>query len=487
MLIRHRLLLSNLIMFVIPFVVILFVAGGANLIFNESNRNAFNNPDEDKKMVHQVEFDLRKYSQAMLKAEDTGEFCSLQNELQDKVLSKGYHMLIMCDGEYILSNLTDDDWYALSDEKSPVVFSDYSIVLILRANNIVKCMFQKDEQQFHLIAVQSRDVSSIEKKLSWFFGSYMSGVILVGLLIIWIVNVMLSSKLAKKINEPLEQLRHGAREIKSGNLDFNIKCSGDDEFSQVCGDFNEMRMRLKYSEEVEAKYEDDRKILIAGISHDIRTPLTIIKGYVEGLRDGVANTEEKRKQYIDIIYNRACDMDLLVDKLFLFSKLNMGNFPFNFKILKFPVYIADFYHKVKNEFADKGVNISYHQLCSNDLKVNIDCEEFNRVLINILDNCFKYRVRDKVEVKMSLFLEKNEIVLKVSDDGSGVDELEIGQIFTSFYRGDPSRSNSCAGSGLGLAISQQIIIAHGGSIYAKNDHGLHIVIKLPLHTANFGD
>jgi signal transduction histidine kinase len=474
-------------MFIIPFVVILFVAGGANLIFDESSRNAFNNPDEGKKNVHLVECDLREYSKAMLKVEDEDEFFTLQKELQDKILSEGYHMLIMCDGEYILSNLTNDDWYALGDEKSPVVFSDYSIVLILRANNIVKCMFQKDQKQFHLIAIQSRDVSSIEKSLSYFFRSYMSVVILVGLFIIWFVNVMLSSSLAKRINEPLEQLKRGSRAIKRGNLEFDMKCSGDDEFSQVCNDFNDMRMRLKYSKEVEEKYKNDRNILIAGISHDIRTPLTIIKGYVEGLRDGVANTEEKRKQYIDIIYNRACDMDLLVDKLFLFSKLNMGNFPFDFKTLKFPVYITDFYHRVKNEFADKGVNISYYQLCSNDLRVNIDREEFNRVLINILDNCFKYRVRDKVEVKMSLFLEKNEILLKVSDDGSGVDELEIGQIFTSFYRGDPSRSNSCAGSGLGLAISQQIIIAHGGSIYAKNDHGLHIVIKLPLHTENFGD
>lgn len=481
MLIRHRLILSNLIMFIIPFVVILFVAGGANLLYNESNRNAFNNPDEDKKMVHQVEFDLKEYSQAMLKAEDTGEFCSLQNELQDKVLSKGYHMLMMCDGEYILSNLTSDDWYALGDEKTPVVFADNSVVLILRANNIVKCMFQKDEKQFHLIAVQSRDVSSIEKKLSYFFRSYMSLVILVGLLIIWFVNVMLSSSLAKRINEPLEQLRRGSRAIKRGNLEFDMKCSGDDEFSQVCNDFNDMRMRLKYSKEVEEKYENDRNILIAGISHDIRTPLTIIKGYVEGLRDGVADTQEKKEQYIDIIYNRACDMDSLVDKLFLFSKLNMGNFPFDFKTLDFAVYITEFYNKVKNEFADKGVTIGYEQNSNTEMKAKIDSEEFNRVLMNILDNCYKYKVRDKVEVKIALSVEEQQIVLRVSDNGSGVSALELDQIFTSFYRGDPSRSNSCDGSGLGLAISQQIIRAHGGSIYATNDPGLNIFIKLPLY------
>ncbi|WP_110953534.1 sensor histidine kinase [Anaerosinus massiliensis] len=480
MLIRHRLILSNLIMFIIPFVVILFVAGGANLLYNESNRNAFNNPDEDKKMVHQVEFDLKEYSQAMLKAEDTGEFCSLQNELQDKVLAKGYHMLLMCDGEYILSNLTSDDWYALGDEKAPVVFADNSVVLILRANNIVKCMFQKDKKQFHLIAVQSRDVSSIEKKLSYFFRSYMSLVILVGLLIIWFVNVMLSSSLAKRINEPLEQLRRGSRAIKRGNLEFDMKCAGDDEFSQVCNDFNDMRMRLKYSKEVEEKYENDRNILIAGISHDIRTPLTIIKGYVEGLRDGVADTQEKRAQYIDIIYNRACDMDRLVDKLFLFSKLNMGNFPFEFKTLDFAVYITEFYNKVKNEFADKGVTINYEQYSNAEMEAKIDSEEFNRVLMNILDNCYKYKVRDKVEANIVLFVEEQQIVLKISDNGSGVSASELDQIFTSFYRGDPSRCNSCDGSGLGLAISQQIIRAHGGSIYATNDPGLNIFIKIPL-------
>ncbi|SDF18429.1 sensor histidine kinase [Sporomusa acidovorans] len=480
MLIRHRLILSNLIMFIIPFVVILFVAGGAYLIFTESNRYAFNNPDEDKKKVHLVEYDIREYSYAMLNAESEELFSYLQKELQEKILLKGYHLLIMCDGQYVLSNLTDDDWYALGEEKSPVVFSENSAVMILRASNIVKYMFQKDEKQFHLIAIQTRDVSSIEKKLNYFFRSYLCCVILVGLFIIWFVNMMLSSSLAKKINKPLELLRQGAREIKNGNLDFDIKYAGNDEFSQVCGDFDEMRKRLKYSEEVQAKYEDDRKILIAGISHDIRTPLTVIKGYIEGLRDGVANTEEKRKRYIDMIYNRACDMDILVDKLFLFSKLNMGNFPFNFKILDFAAYIAEFYHRVKNEFAEKGVDISYYQLCRNHLKVKIDSEEFKRVLMNIIDNCFKHRVRDRVDVKMILFLEDNEVVLKISDDGGGVSESEINQVFTSFYRGDPARSNSCEGSGLGLAISQQIILAHGGSIYAVNDNGFHIFIKLPL-------
>ena len=480
MLIRHRLVLSNLIMFIIPFVVILFVAGGAYLIFTESNRNAFNNPDEDKKKVHLVEYDIREYSHAMLNAESEELFSYLQKELQEKISLKGYHLLIMCDGQYVLSNLTDDDWYSLGDEKSPVVFLENSAVMILRASNIVKYMFQKDEKQFHLIALQTRDVSSIEKKLSYFFRSYLCGVILVALFIIWFVNMMLSSNLAKKINTPLALLRQGAREIKNGNLDYDIKYVGNDEFSQVCGDFDEMRKRLKYSEEVQEKYEDDRKILIAGISHDIRTPLTIIKGYIEGLRDGVANTEEKRKRYIDMIYNRACDMDILVDKLFLFSKLNMGNFPFNFKTLNFTAYIMDFYQKVKNEFAEKGVDINYYQLCQNNLKVKIDSEEFNRVLLNIIDNCFKYRVRDRVEVKMILSLKENDMMLKISDNGIGVSELEIGQIFTNFYRGDPSRSNSCAGSGLGLAISQQIVIAHGGSIYAVNNNGFSIYIKLPL-------
>lgn len=480
MLIRHRLILSNLIMFIIPFVVILFVAGGANLLYNESNRNAFNNPDEDKKMVHQVEFDLKEYSQAMLGVQDHVAFAQLQVELKDRILDKGYHLLIMCDDTYILSNLTNDDWYALGDETIPVVFAENSVVLILRSNNIVKCMFKKDERQYHLIAIKVRDVSNIEKKLTYFFRSYMSLVILIGLLIIWFVNVMLSSKLARKINEPLEQLRHGAQKIKCGNLDFDITYPGDDEFSHVCGDFNEMRKRLKYSKEVEAKYEADRTILIAGISHDIRTPLTIIKGYIEGLRDGVADTEEKRQRYIDIIYNRACDIDLLVDKLFLFSKLTTGNFPFDFKIINFSDYMINFYQKVKSEFADKGVEICYEQFYHQAVYVTIDSEEFSRVLMNILENSFKYKVREKVTVNLCLETKANTMILKISDDGSGVNESEISQIFTSFYRGDPARADSCDGSGLGLAISKQIIIAHGGSIYAENRQGLHIIIQLPI-------
>lgn len=480
MLIRRRLILSNLIMFIIPFVVISFVAGGAYLMFTDANRNAFNNSDEEKQLVHEVEADLRRYAQIMLTVQEEEAFGQLQQELQDTISSQGYHLLILREGQAVLANLTNDDWYALGDEKSPVAFLDNSAVVILRASNIVKYMFKKDEEKYHLIAIQSRDVSNIEKKLSYFFHSYISFVILIGLIIIWVVNAMLSANLAQKINKPLEQIRQGARKIKKGNLDFNLEYGGNDEFSQVCGDFNEMRMRLKSSEEIKAKYEADRKILIAGISHDIRTPLTIIKGYVEGLRDGVAGTEEKRQQYLDIIYHRACDMDILVDKLFLYSKLNMGNFPFNFKTMDFAGYITEFYQRVKDEFADNGVIISYHELCGNQLKVKLDCEEFNRVLLNVLDNCSKHRVRDRVRVNIVLTAEENAVTLKIADDGEGISPAEVGQVFTNFYRGDPARSNFSQGSGLGLAISRQIILGHGGKIYAVNDHGFSIFIKLPL-------
>ena len=158
----------------------------------------------------------------------------------------------------------------------------------------------------------------MKDEMSTFVVSYILIVIIISLIVVTLTNGILSTKLYKKLIVPLELLSYGAEQIKNGNLDFEMNYDSDDEFKQVCGDFDEMRLRLKTSVDSQIKYEEDRKQLVVGISHDLRTPLTAIKGYVEGLIDGIAKTPEKQKKYLNTIYTKACDMDILVDRLFLF-------------------------------------------------------------------------------------------------------------------------------------------------------------------------
>lgn len=481
MLIRRRLILSNFVMFLVPFFVILGIAGGFYLNFHEYRLSEMGNLDSDKQIVHQVEAEMRLYANQLKAAPNQEKFNVIAQELMEHLSIYNYHLMIMReDKSVVMSNCDELDIQQLDEENNPVVFADNSIICIFRGSNRVVSMIEKNGERYHIISVMSRNLSEIEKNLLYFYRSYTGILVFCGILIIWLVNTMLTKKLAKKINEPLAQLRHGAKKIQSGDLAFEIQCNSDEEFNQVCSDFNEMRRRLKISEEAEKKYAEDRNILIAGISHDIRTPLTVIKGYVEGLRDGIADTPEKRQKYLDIIYNRTCDMDQLVDKLFLFSKLNMGKYPFNFKNVDISEYMQLFYKKVKDEFANRKLELKLEQRCTNLVQVKLDGEELNRVLINILANCSKYRVRTLVKVNMVLYQEGNEVVLEISDDGDGVAEHEVEQIFSGFYRGDSSRSNSASGSGLGLAIAEKIVLAHGGRIYAENHAGLHIYIRLPI-------
>ena len=150
-----------------------------------------------------------------------------------------------------------------------------------------------------------------------------------GLLIYWIY---------RSVSVPLTKLQKAARNIKEGNLDFEIRQESDDEIGQLCQDFEEMRLRLKANAEEKVQFDRENKELISNISHDLKTPITAIKGYVEGIMDGVADTPEKMDRYIKTIYNKANEMDLLINELTLYSKIDTNRIPYNFATISAKEY-----------------------------------------------------------------------------------------------------------------------------------------------------
>lgn len=304
-------------------------------------------------------------------------------------------------------------------------------------------------------------------------------IFLAAILVIVLINTFLSARLTKSIIVPLRLLSAGSKKIRDGNLDFELRYNGKDEFEQVCSDFDEMRQRLKDSVEMQLKYEKDKQELIAGISHDLRTPLTVIKGYVEGLRDGVANTPEKQQKYLEMIYSKACDMDLLVDNLFLFSKMDTNHYPFQFQNTDISLYFNEFFSQAKSEFLPRGLDITFESK-NGSIYIDLDHREMSRVLTNILENSVKYKTAKTGKVKAVLTQENSSAVITIADDGPGMEADDLPKIFKRFYRGDPSRTNPHEGSGLGLAIAKHIVNAHGGTIEARNNSGLEITITLPV-------
>lgn len=302
------------------------------------------------------------------------------------------------------------------------------------------------------------------------FGIFMS---------ILLTNRFLTKFVFKKIEYPLDVLSEGVRQIRDGNLDHCIIYEPKDEFSPICSDFNEMAVRLKQSVDLTQQQEQSRKELLAGISHDLRSPLTSIRAYVEGLLDGVAKTPQAQKNYLETIKNKAEDIDSMVEKLFMFSKMELGEYPDHPKILRLDDEVRQLISLLGAEFAENGLQIFVENLTP--ATVSADPDQLRRTLINIMENSLKYKNKEIGHLKIFLQKENNGFKLSLCDDGPGVSEESLNRLFEAFYRSDPARQNPNRGSGLGLSIAANAVKRMNGKIYAElgKDGGLDIIIWLP--------
>lgn len=300
------------------------------------------------------------------------------------------------------------------------------------------------------------------------------------IIILVLTNGIMTYVVSRSIIKPLKSLKKGIEQIKSGNLDFEIKPGSRDEIGQLAVAFEEMRHQLKFSLEQQTQYENNRKELISSISHDLKTPITAVKGYVEGIRDGVADSEEKMDRYIKTIYSKANDMDKLIDELFLFSKLDLKKLPYNFESVYMARYMEDCIEEFQFDMEKKGIKLVHNNNIDKNTRVNADREKLKRVIINIVQNAEKYMDKDEGIIDIDLEEDKDKVTVKIKDNGCGIPEEALPFIFDRFYRADPSRNSSTGGSGLGLAIAKRIIEDHGGSIWAESREGEGTCISFTL-------
>ncbi|MGG1551557.1 sensor histidine kinase [Paenibacillus ferrarius] len=329
--------------------------------------------------------------------------------------------------------------------------------------------------------------SSFQKYLHAFSRS----VVWTFLIILVGTNGVLTYFVSRSIIRPLRALRRAAEEIKEGNLNFEIVPHAQDELGDLSKAFEAMRRKLKESVELQLQYEENRKELLSNISHDLKTPVTAIKGYAHGIMDGVTNSPDKLDKYIRTIYNKAVDMDRMIDELFLFSKLDLGKVPFQFETVDLVSYVRDCAEDVQTDMEKKGAVFRIAELPDTPLPVTLDRDKFRRVLLNIIENAVKYSDPDRCDVTMRLFAHEGHAVLQIADRGQGISAEALPHIFDRFYRADPSRNTATGGSGLGLAIAKQIVEEHGGSISASSEIGqgttITIVLKQSAQTQEGSD
>ena len=271
----------------------------------------------------------------------------------------------------------------------------------------------------------------------------------------------------RTVSLPLAKLQAAARNIKEGNLDFEIKNETNDEIGQLCQDFEEMRLRLKANAEEKVAYDKENKELISNISHDLKTPITAIKGYVEGIMDGVADTPEKMDRYIKTVYNKANDMNVLINELSLYSKIDSNIIPYNFEKININSYFKDCVDEIGADLEQRGMMFSYRNYCAANVMVTADPEQLKRVINNIINNACKYNNKAKGKVGITLTEYDRKVQVAIKDNGIGISKEDLPHIFRRTYRADMSR-NSAGGSGLGLSICKKIIEEHGGEIWAES-------------------
>ena len=284
----------------------------------------------------------------------------------------------------------------------------------------------------------------------------------------------------RSIATPLVKLKKATQNIKEGNLDFVLDVEGDDEFSELCRDFEEMRKRLKESAEEKVLLDKENKELISNISHDLKTPITAVKGYVEGIMDGVADTPEKMDRYVKTIYNKTNEMDHLINELTFYSKIDTNRIPYTFSKLNVEDYFGDCAEEVGLELETRGSELVYANYVESGVLVIADGEQIRRVIHNIISNAIKYMDKPKGIIQIRVKDVGDFIQVEIEDNGKGIAAKDIAYIFDRFYRTDVSRNSSKGGSGIGLSIVKKILEDHGGKVWATSRLGIGTIMYFVL-------
>ncbi|MTI60213.1 MAG: HAMP domain-containing histidine kinase [Firmicutes bacterium] len=268
------------------------------------------------------------------------------------------------------------------------------------------------------------------------------------------------------------------RDILAGNLNRRVYIGDIGIYSEMVVILNQITEKLQEEIITSKEADEARKRLLSNISHDIRTPLTSILGYVEALRDDLALDKEEKEKYLDTLVTKAENLKRLVDEIFQMARLDADDFELNFQLLDLAEIIRecliDFLPGIKQEGFDMKINIP-----EDECIIYADRLSVERIIKNILKNSIEYgKDGGFIGVELSPF--EKGFILSVWDKGQGIEEKDIPYVFERLYMGEKSRNKSLvgSGSGLGLAIAKKLLEEHGGKIGLESIPGEKTVFKL---------
>ena len=402
------------------------------------------NPDllENIGYLEDINSELSKYS-SFLVVKKSGEILFLGQNTSNpsEVIDEAYYDMNIEEGNLVI--LSEHPYHM---RQKTFRFGDGSIGEIFIMTNIEQLM-----PRIQLAAIQV--------------------LMVIGLIFVF-AGAMLVFWLYRSVIRPVGRLKMAAENIKEGNLNFSIQAEKNDEIGELCTAFEEMRVKLKEQIEISMQYEKDNKELISNISHDLKTPITAIKGYIEGIMDGVADTPEKQEKYLKTIYTKATDMEHLIEELFLFSKLDSNSIAYSFQKVNLNDYFNDCIEEISMDLERRNIGLGFFNYVDKNCVIIADPEQLKRVIINIVENSAKYIENPRGLINIRLHDEPEFIQVEIEDNGKGIAPDELPYIFERCYRTDSSRNSSKGGSGLGLSIAKKIVEEHGGRIWATSKVGI---------------
>lgn len=277
--------------------------------------------------------------------------------------------------------------------------------------------------------------------------------------------IVVSKILSDFVLLPLKELNYATERISKGQLDFEIYYDRPNEFGKLCEGFDDMKKQLQLSIQKQSIYEEGRKQLIASITHDLKTPLTSIIGYVEGLQDGVVKDPKMIENYLNVIHDKSLRLDHLIDDLFTFTQIELEKFQVNLEPTPMKEMLTEYVHTKEREYQNHP-DIDFlvrHPIDEGIL--DIDAFRIGQVLENLIRNAEKF-----TQTYIKVYTDTDDLFynIYVEDDGVGISKEDLPFIFDYFYQCDKSRKTSDRGTGLGLAICKQLIDAHKGKIFVSS-------------------
>ena len=303
-----------------------------------------------------------------------------------------------------------------------------------------------------------------------------------------ILHFLFFLRVERRIFKPMEKLKQGLDEVAKGNYDTKVEYDKPNDLGLLIASFNEMTEKLYEGEKMKAEYEENRNSLIANISHDLKTPMTAIQGYIEALLEGTVTHAEHRNKYLRTIHHNTVYVNKLIDDLFLFSKIDMQKLELRYEDVQIRAFMNDLMEEYRFDLAERKIRFLYVVRLEHDHRVSLDGKRFHQAFNNIISNAIQHGPVNDLSIQVELYEQDSFICISVNDNGAGIPEDKLPFIFDRFYRIDTERPKEFQSTGLGLAIAKELIEAHGGKISVSSVIGdTRFTIMLPILHGSEGE